>query len=312
VCKMKSIKVEPGRGRKTGRGENKKPFSKLFTSILTSSRWVGSSSDDKAVLVAMLALMDLDGFVPASVPGIAKHAEVSIEAARTQIEKLKSPDPDSRSKAYEGRTIKEVDGGFIFLGHPGYRNTPTPTSLNGKDNDSNSKEENEKKRVEVDKSKSKNRVSDPNRVSYPGPRVNGDPRVNGPESQNIETFSATEQNAFLGLTAERQRSVFLWLRSWAERAAQAGEPDFAVARDFLAKAHECTGPNITDILRQFKDKDPSIIERTHEAVQRKGTEPGRSARYRWAIESTLAIPAMEEPEIEGIPVIEEEEEALEL
>jgi len=53
-------------------------FTKLSPDIVTSSRWVGSSSDEKVVLTTLLALKDKDGYVWPSVPGIAKLAEVSI------------------------------------------------------------------------------------------------------------------------------------------------------------------------------------------------------------------------------------------
>lgn len=67
--------------------------------------------------VTMLALADKNGYVGASVPGLAKLAGVSLEDAETAITKFLAPDPMSRSKEHEGRRIREADRGWVLLNY---------------------------------------------------------------------------------------------------------------------------------------------------------------------------------------------------
>lgn len=69
----------------------------------------------------MLAMCDRRGRVWASVPGLANRARVSVPEARKAISCFLSPDPDSRTKEYEGRRIEEIDGGWRLLNHDKYR-----------------------------------------------------------------------------------------------------------------------------------------------------------------------------------------------
>src|SRR6266478_6168103 len=76
-------------------------FTKLFNTIVTSTIW---QEDDKTriVWITMLAIADSDGMVSASIPGLASVSNVSVDAARAAIQKLLDPDPDSRTKDFEG------------------------------------------------------------------------------------------------------------------------------------------------------------------------------------------------------------------
>jgi hypothetical protein len=69
----------------------------------------------------MLAMADRHGRVWASIPGLAKEAAVSVEACRTAIDEFLGPDPDSRTKANEGRRIEPIDGGWRLINHAKYR-----------------------------------------------------------------------------------------------------------------------------------------------------------------------------------------------
>ena len=95
-------------------------FTKLFSSIVTSSIWC---EDDKTrlVWVTMLALADKNGVVEASIPGLSNAARVPLDDTRRAIVTLMSPDPDSRTRDYGGRRIKECDGGWLLLNHAKYR-----------------------------------------------------------------------------------------------------------------------------------------------------------------------------------------------
>ena len=95
-------------------------YTKLFQSIITSTIW---TEDDKTriVWITMLALSDKNGEIAGSVPGIARMAGVSVEAASAAIRKFLSPDEYSRTKDDEGRRIQEIDGGWSLLNHRKYR-----------------------------------------------------------------------------------------------------------------------------------------------------------------------------------------------
>jgi len=69
----------------------------------------------------MLAMSDKHGEIHASVPGLARRAGVPREACETALHTFLSPDPDSRSRDYQGRRIEEIDGGWSLLNHPKYR-----------------------------------------------------------------------------------------------------------------------------------------------------------------------------------------------
>src|ERR1041385_3936777 len=69
----------------------------------------------------MLAISDARGMVSGSIPGLAGVARVTVDACRTAIAKLEAPDPDSRSKAEEGRRILPVDGGWRIVNYGKYR-----------------------------------------------------------------------------------------------------------------------------------------------------------------------------------------------
>lgn len=91
-------------------------WSPLFSSIVASSVW-GQARHVKIVWVTMLALKDKNGFVEASIPGLARLAVVELEECRDALSVLESPDLDSKNKASEGRRIQTVEGGWMILGH---------------------------------------------------------------------------------------------------------------------------------------------------------------------------------------------------
>jgi hypothetical protein len=95
-------------------------YIKLFDSILTSGIW-GADDKTRIVWITMLVMADKNGEVHASIPGLARIAGVDVEAARSAIQLLSSPDPDSREKAHEGRRIEEIEGGWEILNHSKYR-----------------------------------------------------------------------------------------------------------------------------------------------------------------------------------------------
>ncbi len=69
----------------------------------------------------MLAMADRKGRVWASIPGLASRAKVTLEETEAALTCFLSPDKYSRTQDYEGRRIKEIDGGWLLLNHAKYR-----------------------------------------------------------------------------------------------------------------------------------------------------------------------------------------------
>jgi hypothetical protein len=95
-------------------------YTKLFSSITASTIW-NEPDHTRLVWITMLAMADRDGYVAASVPGLAVLARVPLPSVITALESFMSPDPWSRTKDHEGRRIEEVDGGWRLLNYDHYR-----------------------------------------------------------------------------------------------------------------------------------------------------------------------------------------------
>jgi hypothetical protein len=95
-------------------------FTKLFNSILDSTIWQ-EPLETKVVWITMLAMVDRNGELHASIPGLARRAGVTIQQCHKALSCLESPDQYSRTKEHEGRRIEEIDGGWRLLNHGKYR-----------------------------------------------------------------------------------------------------------------------------------------------------------------------------------------------
>jgi hypothetical protein len=96
-------------------------FTKLFSSIVTSSLWQEDNAT-RLVWITLLSLSDRTGFVSGSVPGLAHIARVPLEETAEALGRLSSPDPHSRTADNEGRRIEPVQGGWQILNYAHYRN----------------------------------------------------------------------------------------------------------------------------------------------------------------------------------------------
>jgi len=94
-------------------------FTKLFSSILDSTIWQESAST-KLTWITMLAMVNRQGEVHSSIPGLAARTGVSIQECESALASFQSPDPYSRTKDHEGRRVKEIDGGWVLLNHGKY------------------------------------------------------------------------------------------------------------------------------------------------------------------------------------------------
>lgn len=121
------------------------PFVKLDTGILDSTLWVERECREVFITALLMAVpKELTeampqiearsitltgwsvppgwyGFIEAAGVGITRRAMVDGEAGLAALDKLGSPDPESRSKDFEGRRLVRVDGGFVVLNFFRYR-----------------------------------------------------------------------------------------------------------------------------------------------------------------------------------------------
>jgi hypothetical protein len=95
-------------------------YTKLFSSITASTVWQ-EPAGTRLVWITMLAMADKAGCVWASVPGLARIANVTMEETVRALETLTAPDKWSRTPDNDGRRIEPIDGGWRLLNHAKYR-----------------------------------------------------------------------------------------------------------------------------------------------------------------------------------------------
>lgn len=95
-------------------------FTKLFASIIHSTVW-REPDHVRLVWVTMLAMADRNGYVGASLPGLADAARVTLSECEDALEKFMAPDPYSRSQEHEGRRIELADRGWQLLNYKVFR-----------------------------------------------------------------------------------------------------------------------------------------------------------------------------------------------
>ena len=98
-------------------------FTKLHQAILHSSVW-SQPHYVRVVWVSMLAMANADGVVEASISGLARAANVTLEECREALELLMGPDDESRDGT-SGERVARVEGGFYLLNYANYRDRQT-------------------------------------------------------------------------------------------------------------------------------------------------------------------------------------------
>jgi len=109
-----------------------KGYTKLFETILDSSVW-SEDAATRIVWVAMLAMSDQHGVVEASIPGLARRANVTIGECQAALECFLGPDEYSRTEDWDGRRIEKIDGGWRLLNHSKYRSRLSEVDKREKD-----------------------------------------------------------------------------------------------------------------------------------------------------------------------------------
>jgi hypothetical protein len=95
-------------------------YTKLLGSLIHSTIW-READHVRLVWITMLAIVNRDGIVEASVPGLADAARVTLEQCEDALSKLAKPDKYSRSREHDGRRIGDVPGGWRLLNYESYR-----------------------------------------------------------------------------------------------------------------------------------------------------------------------------------------------
>ena len=98
-------------------------FVKLFSSVTESSLW-SESKDTRLLFITMLAKADGTGFVDASLPGLARLANLTISETEAALAVLESPDRYSNNPDMEGRRVVKIEGrgGWAIVNYDVYRN----------------------------------------------------------------------------------------------------------------------------------------------------------------------------------------------
>ena len=94
-------------------------YTKLYSCILDSSIW-SASVTTRIVWITMLAMASKEGIVHASVGGLARRANVSLNECSQALIELEGPEPDSKDGG-DGRRVEKITGGWVVLNHQFYR-----------------------------------------------------------------------------------------------------------------------------------------------------------------------------------------------
>jgi len=95
-------------------------WTKLYGNTIYSTVWQEPPAI-RCVWITMLAIADFEGYVGASVPGLAKAANVSLEETLAALERFCGPDEYSRTRDHDGRRIEEASGGWKILNFVAHR-----------------------------------------------------------------------------------------------------------------------------------------------------------------------------------------------
>lgn len=82
-------------------------YVKIFDRILKSSIW-DESSDARVAWFTLLLLADFEGYIVSTVSGIARAANLPIDAVQAAMDKFLEPDPSSTTDTDEGKRLEAV------------------------------------------------------------------------------------------------------------------------------------------------------------------------------------------------------------
>jgi hypothetical protein len=166
-----------------------------------------------------------------------------------------------------------VQGGWLILNYGKYQ---ADCQTKGK---TGSKTENFNTDIETEI-----RLSEPIRLSKSEGQLN--------DQTNLPVYELSQKELLIryGLNGLIENLFFI-LRNWAAiHAVRHGSSEFPVSAKYLAKKLNCTVPHVSGMLQKLVEL--GVIQKVKEHNYREG----KSAMYRWIIESTIPIPSAPEPE----------------
>jgi hypothetical protein len=105
-------------------------FAKLYGDRLAQSSLLDRAVATRWVFVFMLSQADAQGrYRCASISGLARAAAVTNGEAELAVKELEAPDPQSTTKAQEGRRILRIPGGWQIVAYERYREYRTERQL---------------------------------------------------------------------------------------------------------------------------------------------------------------------------------------
>lgn len=193
----------------------RKPFVVIDAEILSSSVW-SEAAHVKLVWLTLLILCDTDGYVGAAVPGIARAAGVTVDETREALDLFMLPDPDSRTRANEGRRIELADRGFRILNFSEHLDRLSA--------------ERRKTRDRVRKHRAKKRaLADGNVTFLPGKREKGTGNREKTEGTEAASLPADVQGERLlhQSRVARERKFYALIQRLSELQPEKDPPDIA-------------------------------------------------------------------------------------
>lgn len=98
-------------------------YAKVFTQIFDSS--IAEDYEVRHVFEDLLKLADKDGNVDMTAEAIARRTNVPLDIVKRGLDALSSPDPESRTRDFEGRRIVLIDPnrswGWFIVNYQHYR-----------------------------------------------------------------------------------------------------------------------------------------------------------------------------------------------
>lgn len=95
-------------------------YTKLFAEIVESTIWQ-EPNDCRVLWITLLALKDREHVCRATIPYLAKVANISVEQVEEYLARFMGPDKYSRSQEFGGQRIDKVEGGWFILNGEKYR-----------------------------------------------------------------------------------------------------------------------------------------------------------------------------------------------
>jgi hypothetical protein len=242
--------------------------------------------------VVLLLVAGKGGFVGHTIERLARRAELTLEETKTGMKCFESPDPKSRSTTYDGKRIEKVEGGWRILNYQAHldglksreamEDWITSNGTNGHTNPNSPSPTATATESLSFKEKKIKGYSRGDKCPLSGDKV----------STNSPPLSLSEKRKFEALSTDLKRNAFLLFRRRAEKAASLEEADFKIPTRGSARALGCNKSYISAIIEEFLSS--GILRQTGNPIQFE-----TSAKYRWAIETTLPIPAYAGMDIEN-------------